>query len=326
MTHLREQKDPRGKFARWLAELEEFDYSVQYIPGKFNIKADALSRNKAASDIQPPTEFEENIYALFGNKEGFRVQLKEEQSKDPLISDATKCVLNGEKISKGKLKRVQLQLRVCDGILTKSGRPIIPPSLRKLIVTEYHNIAHFGTDKVYSLLKDRYYWPSMYNYIKLFSQGCETCQKTKCTTSPPKAPLVPMFIPNAPMQFLSIDIAYLPKDNNGYQYLLLIGDIFSKFVQAVPLKDQTAPKIVDALLRNWIYIHGSPFYLLSDQGSNVDGEVMAEICNELGIEKRRSSAYHSQGNGFAERNIRTVKDLLRSVFLPDTIPWGALRV
>ena len=212
-----------------------------------------------------------------------------------MISDATKCVLNGEKISKGKLKRVQLQLHVCDGILTKSGRPIIPPSLRKLIVTEYHNIAHFGTDKVYSLLKDRYYWPSMYNYIKLFSQGCEACQKTKCTTSPPKAPLVPMFIPNAPMQLLSIDIAYLPKDNNGYQYLLLIGDIFSKFVHAVPLKDQTAPKIVDAFLRNWIYIHGSPFYLLSDQGSNIDGEVIAEICNELGIEKRRSSAYHSQG-------------------------------
>ncbi len=315
LTHLREQKDPRGKFARWLTELEEFDYSVQYIPGKFNIKADALSRNKAASEAQPPTEFEENIYALFGNKDGFRVQLKEEQSRDPSISDATKCVLNGEKISKGKLKRVQLQLRVCDGVLTKSGRPIIPPSLRKLIVTEYHNIAHFGTDKVYSLLKDRYYWPSMYNYVKSFSQGCETCQKTKCATSPPKAPLVPMFIPNAPMQFLSIDIAYLPKDNNGYQYILLIGDIFSKFVQAVPLKDQTAPKIVDALLRNWIYIHGSPFYLLSDQGSNVDGEVMAEICNELGIEKRRSSAYHSQGNGFAERNIRTVKDLLRAVLL-----------
>ena len=107
--------------------------------------------NKAASNPQPPSEFEENIYALFGNKDGFSAQLKEEQSKDPTISNATKCVLNGKNISKGKLKRVQAQLRVCDGVLTKSGRPNIPPLLWKLIVTEYPNIAHFGTDKVYSL-------------------------------------------------------------------------------------------------------------------------------------------------------------------------------
>ena len=320
LTHLREQKDPRGKFARWISELEEYNYSIHYIPGKFNVKADALSRNQAASDTQPLTEFEDNIYALFGSKDGFPVQLKEEQSKDPSISNATRCVMEETKILTGQLKRVQLQLRICDGILTKSGRPIIPPSLRKLIVTEYHNVAHFGTNKVYSLLKDRYYWPSMYNYIKSFSQGCETCQKTKLTTSPPKAPLVSMFIPKAPMQFISIDLAYLPKDDMGYQYFLLIGDIFSKFVQAVPLKDQTAPTIVDALLRNWIYLHGSPFYLLSDQGTNVDGEVMAAICNKLGIEKRRSSAYHSQGNGFAERNIRTVKDLLRAALLHRHLP------
>ncbi len=42
---------------------------------------------------------------------------------------------------------------------------------------------------------------------------------------------------------------------------------------------------------------------------------MRDIYNSLGIEKRRSSAYHSKGNGFAERNIRSVKDLLRSVLL-----------
>ena len=187
-------------------------------------------------------------------------------------------------------------------------------------MTEYQNVAHFGTDNVYSLLKDRYYWPSMYNYIMSYSQGCETCQKTKLTTSPLKAPLVSMFIPKAPMQFTSIDLAYLPKDYKGYQYFLLIGDTFSKFVQAVPLKDQTAPTIVDALLRNWIHIHGSPFYLLSDQGINVDGEVMAAICNKLSTEKRRSSAYHSQGNGFAKRNIRTVKDLLCAALLHRHLP------
>ena len=137
--------------------------------------------------------------------------------------------------------------------------------------------------------------------------------KTKCNTSPPKAPLVVMFISNAPMQFITLDTAYLPKDASGYKYILLIGDIFSKFVDAIPLKDQAVPTIVEALLRHCIYIHDNPFYLLADQGSNVDGEIMNKICENLGIERRRSSAYHNQGNGFVERNIRSIKDMLQAV-------------
>ena len=155
----------------------------------------------------------------------------------------------------------------------------------------------------------------MYQYVKTFTAGCQTYQKSKCATNPPKAPLLQMFVPNAPMQLVSLDIAYFPKDANGYQHMLLIGDTFSKFIQAVPLKDQTAPVIVDAFLRNWVYLHGAPSFLLTDQGSNVDGTLMKDICNTLGIEKRRSSAYHSQGNGFAERHIRTVKDVMRSTLL-----------
>ena len=87
-----------------------------------------------------------------------------------------------------------------------------------------------------------------------------------------------------------------------------------------PLKDQTATDIADALLSHWIYIHGAPYFLLSDQSSNVDGTVIKKICNLLKIEKRRSSAYHSQGNGFAELNIRSVKDMLRAVLLQRKAP------
>ena len=87
-----------------------------------------------------------------------------------------------------------------------------------------------------------------------------------------------MFVPNAPMQFASLNIGYLPTGNSGYQYILLIGDVFSKFIQAVPSKDQIALTIVDAFVKSWLYIHGMPYYLLTDQSSNVYGEVMKEIC------------------------------------------------
>ena len=43
--------------------------------------------------------------------------------------------------------------------------------------------------------------------------------------------------------------------------------------------------------------------------------MMREICDKFGIEKRRTSAYHSQGNGFAERSIRNVKETFRTHLL-----------
>lgn len=160
----------------------------------------------------------------------------------------------------------------------------------------------------------------MYEYVKNFVTACLTCQQTKCDTHPPKAPLIPMMIPEAPMEFVSIDIAYMPTDSDGYQYILLTGDIFSKYIDAIPLRDQTAPSIIRAFKKEWIFTHGNPLYLLSDQGSNVDGETMRQFCETLGIKKRRSSPFHSQGNGFAERNIRSVREILRSTLLDKRLP------
>ena len=81
------------------------------------------------------------------------------------------------------------------------------------------------------------------------------------------------------------------------------------------------------LWNRWIALNGCPFYLLSDQGSNVDGATIRDLCKELGIEKRRSSAYHSQGNGFAERKIRSIREVLRTIILEYKLPrskWWSL--
>ena len=123
------------------------------------------------------------------------------------------------------------------------------------------------------------------------------------------------------MAFISIDIAY----TEGYKYLLIMGDIFSKYFEAVPTKDQQAQTIVNALWKSWITRHGCPRYILSDQAGNVDGASIRDVCTNFGIEKRRTSSYYSQGNGFAERNIRSIREIMRTLLLDQKLPQSYWR-
>ena len=114
----------------------------------------------------------------------------------------------------------------------------------------------------------------MRKYVTLFTTNCETCQLCKADT---KAPLIPFHVAQFPMEFISIDIQYMPPDEDGYKFVLLIGDIFSKYIEAVPMTDQTAPQVVNALYDKWILKHSCPSYILSDEGSNVDGNIIHEM-------------------------------------------------
>ena len=150
LVYLRKQKDPRGKFARWIAELEEFEYNIEYIPGACNLKADSLSRllsNTRNTEI-PESDFEEKIYFVNTDRVIRTDQVRNEQDSDISIADVKQKIKHGENITTGRFKRVQKQLRIEDGILTKSGRHVIPASMRKFVTQTYHSIAHLSIDKL----------------------------------------------------------------------------------------------------------------------------------------------------------------------------------
>ncbi len=86
------------------------------------------------------------------------------------------------------------------------------------------------------------------------------------------------------------------------------------------MKDQHATTIEKALLDQWIHRHGRPHIAISDQGKNIDGQVVNDLCKKLGIEKRRSSPYHPEGNGQAERSVQSIKTLVRCVMADENLP------
>ena len=77
--------------------------------------------------------------------------------------------------------------------------------MRKYLTQTYHYIVHLAADKLDPLIRKRFYWPNTNQYITNFCTMCRVCQQCKSDNPTPKAPLVPMFIPDGPMQFIYID-------------------------------------------------------------------------------------------------------------------------
>ena len=120
----------------------------------------------------------------------------------------------------------------------------------------------------------------------------------------PKENLIPISIAQSPRQVVSYDVATLPWAGN-YRYFLQITDLFSKWIELAPMRDQTSKSIIEALETYWILRHGPPEIFLSDQGPNVDGSEIRNALQRWGINKYRSFPYHPQGD---DTNVqRTIK-------------------
>ena len=99
----------------------------------------------------------------------------------------------------------------------------------------------------------------------------------------------------------------------------MIVDLFSKYCELAPVKDQHARTIEKVLLDFWIHRHGCPNIAVSDQAHNIDGNVVRNLCTKWGIEKRCCSPYHPEGNGQAERSIQSAKTLIQCVAAEENI-------
>lgn len=99
--------------------------------------------------------------------------------------------------------------------------------------------------------------------------------------------------------------------------MLVMVDYTTRFPEAISLKNVTAPKVAEQLIK-WVSRLGIPQGILTDQGKTFMSGVPKGVCKILKIKDLRTSVYHLQMDGLVERFNRTLKGMLQPCIQEDS--------
>ncbi|GBG85595.1 hypothetical protein CBR_g40323 [Chara braunii] len=150
---LKTQAKMTTKLTRWAAEIDQSNFELKPVKGKYNVVADALSRR---SDY-----FGAIVHYLDIGRD-LQEKVRQEYVQDPIYSDLLKRVREAPE--------TEPNYRTTDGLLFEKtnvfDRLCVPNSeeIRSLILGEFHDTeGHFGWQKTLANLMRAYTWPGMKN-------------------------------------------------------------------------------------------------------------------------------------------------------------------
>ncbi|KAL5468889.1 hypothetical protein EMCRGX_G030034 [Ephydatia muelleri] len=292
--------DVGGRITRWILFLQQFDFTIVYKPGRSNGNADALSRVPGV---------EKHLVNVISGLDvlGDQDQIRKFQRDDEVIARTIQAIIRNINLPQ-QLAKLKKELVVKNGVLcrcfqaTKGDNPVwqvvVPVTLRDSVLKKLHDESgHLGLKKTLSKIQERVYWTGYEDDVRRWIQECGLCQRRNAAQPPAVAPLGTISA-QKPFQKLTWDImGPLPVSSKGAKYMLVVTDVFSKWVEAFAIPSTGAEVIADKLVKEVICRYGVPEGLHSDQGANLRGEVVQKICDKLGIHRTQTSAYHPQGNG-----------------------------
>ncbi|KZV50122.1 hypothetical protein F511_27684 [Dorcoceras hygrometricum] len=265
-SYFQTQKKLSPKQARWQDFLAEFDYTLEYKPGKANVVADALSRKA-------------ELAALSLAKGEIKGCIKEVLEHDLMARELVNLC------TQGKTK----QFWVEDGLLYTKGRHLFVSkwnNLRRDVIRECHDTrwaGHPGQRCTLALLESSYFWPQMRDSVELYVKTCLVCQQDKVANKQPAGLLEPLPIPDRPWDSITMDFISELSKSEGFGPIMVVVDRFSKYGTFIAcMKDCMAEEAARAFLKNVVKYWGLPRSIVSDRDPRFTGRLWTELFKLLG--------------------------------------------
>jgi hypothetical protein len=102
-----------------------------------------------------------------------------------------------------------------------------------------------------------------------------------------------------------------PASSRQHRFVLVATDYFTKWTEAVPLRNMTHKEVISFVLEHIIHRFGIPQTLTTDQGSSFMSHQFREFAESFRIKLLNSSPYYAQANGQAESSNKTLIKLIK---------------
>ena len=292
---------------RHLSAIAEYNCVMEYVPGKKNPVADALSRVEINS-----------VHLGISYKE-----LADAQCSDPETAASRTSIT--------KLKWEDLPLDdnttlLCD-VSTGRPRPFIPRSKRRQVFDMIHGLSHPSGRSTAKLLTERFVWHGINKDARTWARNCIACQTSKVHRHVESGTGT---FPQPLRRFghIHVDMVGPLPPSDGHRYLFTITERSTRWPEAIPIVEATAQACVEALLSNWVSRFGIPDDITSDRGSTFTSQIWTALGHLMGSKVHHTTSYNPAANGMVERTHRTLKAALMARCKgPDwkaQLPWVLL--
>ncbi len=321
---------------RWRLYIEEYSPDLQYIKGKNNVVADALSRlEMTTSKSEDTTEIYYSVMQCFTKD-------KEPENFDfhPLsysnLDQAQHAAPEIKKILKKDTSKYYLKDFHGGGktraLVCFNDKIVVPNKLQKHVVDWYHTVlCHPGINRTEETISQHLYWPKMRDQITNYVQACPTCQKNKRKVKkygwlPPKEAEA------IPWDKMCIDligpykIRRKGKSDLVCKCVTMI-DPATGWFEMHQYDDKRSITVANIAEQEWFSRYPWPTQVTYDRGSEFIGqEFQKMIKDDYGIKGKPITVRNPQANAIVERVHQVIGNIIRTFelennYLDDEDPW-----
>ena len=338
LKYLFAHKELNLRQIRWMELLKDYDYTINYHPGKANVVADALSRKSTGSlaymqTVKLPLMVELRELGVELRMHASGALFASFQLR-PILVD---CILGAQledpylmSMRKKVEEREQSDFAIRDdGALVIGSRLCVPTTeeLKRQILEEAHSSAyaiHPSSTKMYRTLKEYYWWSRMKREVVEYVSKCFMCQQVKAERQKPSGLLQPLPIPEWQWECITMDFVFkLPNTVQRHDGIWVVVDRLTKSAHFITIHEKFSPQnLAEIFMNHIVSLHGVPVSIISDRDPRFTSRFWKGLMKELGVKLNLSTAFHPQTNGQSKRTIKTLEDMLRSCVLQFKEHWN----